>query len=149
MEEKNKNKPIGSASKFISLSEAAKLTGYTPEYLNFRCRKGLLKAEKIGRNWHTTIEWVNEFLAAVPGKKKIEIPEEKPEAKKDVPDWEDFEGEGDDEEGLDEKEGLLTLKKKKTSFDRKKILAGISSIVVVPSKTFRIPSWRMVIMPCR
>ena len=125
----------------MPLSEAAQLSGYTPEYLNSLSRKGTLRAKKIGRNWHTTHEWVSEFMAAVPGKKKIEIPEEKPEAKKDIPDWEDFEGEGDDEEELDEKEGLLTLEKKRTSFDRKKILAGISSIVVVMPIVFALASF--------
>ena len=46
----------------VPLSEAAKKTGYTPEYLNFLCRKGKLKASKIGRNWHTTKDWLDEFL---------------------------------------------------------------------------------------
>ncbi len=52
----------------ISLSEAAKLTGYTPEYLNLLSREGKLKAEKIGRNWYTKIEWVNLFLAPISNK---------------------------------------------------------------------------------
>ena len=60
---------------FMSLSEAAKLTGYTPEYLNSLSRKRLLQAKKIGRNWHTKKEWLNEFLATVPGSKKIELSE--------------------------------------------------------------------------
>ncbi|MFA6918488.1 MAG: helix-turn-helix domain-containing protein, partial [Candidatus Gracilibacteria bacterium] len=51
----------------IPLAEAAKLTGYTPEYLNLLSRKGKLKAEKIGRNWYTKTEWVNSFLAPIPG----------------------------------------------------------------------------------
>lgn len=58
----------------ITLSEAAKLTGYTPEYLNSLTRKGDLKAEKIGRNWHTKTEWIKEFLASVPGQKDKKIP---------------------------------------------------------------------------
>lgn len=48
---------------FVPLSEAAKLTGYTPEYLNMLSRKKKLKAKKIGRNWHTKKEWIAEFLA--------------------------------------------------------------------------------------
>ncbi|MFA5777731.1 MAG: fibronectin type III domain-containing protein [Parcubacteria group bacterium] len=47
---------------FIPLSEAAKITGYTPEHLNLLCRKGFLQAKKFGRNWETTREWLNEFL---------------------------------------------------------------------------------------
>jgi hypothetical protein len=46
----------------MSLSEAAKITGYTPEHLNLLCRKGVLQAKKFGRNWETTREWINEFL---------------------------------------------------------------------------------------
>lgn len=46
----------------ISLSEAAKISGYTIEHLNLLCRKKLLKSMKVGRNWHTTKEWLNEFL---------------------------------------------------------------------------------------
>ncbi len=53
-------------TEFMPLSEAAKLTGYTPEYLNLLSRQKKLKAEKIGRNWHTKKVWVNEFLASNP-----------------------------------------------------------------------------------
>lgn len=58
---------------YISLSEAAKLTGYTPEYLNLLCRKGKFKAEKIGRNWYTKTEWINLFLSPVNGEGNDEI----------------------------------------------------------------------------
>ena len=47
---------------FITLSEASKISGYTPEHLNLLCRKGILRGKKFGRNWHTTREWINEFL---------------------------------------------------------------------------------------
>ena len=47
---------------FLTLSDASKITGYTPEHLNLLCRKGILKGKKFGRNWHTTREWINEFL---------------------------------------------------------------------------------------
>lgn len=53
----------------IPLSEAAKKSGYTPEYLNSLSRKGILRAQKIGRNWHTTQEWLDEFIRLNSGKK--------------------------------------------------------------------------------
>jgi hypothetical protein len=46
----------------IPLSEASKISGYTVEHLNLLCRKKILKGMKVGRNWHTTQEWLNEFL---------------------------------------------------------------------------------------
>lgn len=55
---------INSESNLIPLSEASKKTGYTPEYLNFLSRKGLLVAKKIGRNWYTTEVAVNDFVAS-------------------------------------------------------------------------------------
>lgn len=63
----------------VPLSHAAKKSGYTPEYLNFLSRKGILKAEKIGRNWHTTHEWLEEFLTEAEKlkKEKGRIAEEK------------------------------------------------------------------------
>ncbi len=54
----------------MPLSEAAKLTGYTPEYLNLLSRQKKLQAKKIGRNWHTKREWLDEFLASVVGAPK-------------------------------------------------------------------------------
>ncbi len=59
-------------TEFMPLSEAAKLTGYTPEYLNLLSRQKKLKAKKIGRNWHTKKEWVTEFLAATNGAETAE-----------------------------------------------------------------------------
>ena len=47
---------------YIALSDASKKSGYTPEYLNYLARKGKLKAKKIGRNWYTTFEWLDEFM---------------------------------------------------------------------------------------
>lgn len=46
----------------ISLAEAAKQSGYTPEHLNLSARKGKLEATKIGRNWYTTNEALEVFL---------------------------------------------------------------------------------------
>jgi hypothetical protein len=59
---------------FISLSEAAKLIGYTPEYLNLLSRQRKLKAKKIGRNWYTKKEWLNDFLAETSDKEIKKIP---------------------------------------------------------------------------
>lgn len=58
---KNKNN-IRVETYFMTLSEAAKISGYTPEHLNLLCRKGVLRARKVGRNWETNREWLNEFL---------------------------------------------------------------------------------------
>jgi len=49
---------------FITLSAAAKIAGYTPEYLNLLCRKKQLQGTKIGRNWYTKQEWLDEFFDA-------------------------------------------------------------------------------------
>jgi hypothetical protein len=80
---------------YISLSEASQQSGYTPEYLNSLARQGKLKAKKIGRNWHTTLAWLDDFIQTTKTAKKekidkldaiihkytsgkAEIPEEKP-----------------------------------------------------------------------
>ncbi len=57
MENQNKN--------YISLFDAAKLTPYPAGYLSLLSRKGKLKAEKIGKSWFTTEEWVKEYLVSV------------------------------------------------------------------------------------
>ncbi|MDO8654843.1 MAG: hypothetical protein Q7R48_00195, partial [bacterium] len=46
---------------YISLQEAAILSEYSQEYLSLRARQGKLRARKIGRNWVTTKEWLNEY----------------------------------------------------------------------------------------
>lgn len=50
---------------YISLREAAEYTGYSQEYLNLRIRQKKLKGIKIGRNWATTKEWMNEYVERV------------------------------------------------------------------------------------
>ncbi|MCX6765703.1 MAG: fibronectin type III domain-containing protein [Candidatus Moranbacteria bacterium] len=63
MRQKNsKNLPGEKEEKFIPLSEASKIIGYTPEYLNSLARKKVLKAKKLGRNWYTTEKWIKDFL---------------------------------------------------------------------------------------
>src|SRR5581483_6925575 len=54
--------PLPSSNNFISLSEASKQTGYHQVYLGFLCRQGKLKGFKIGRNWVTTKDALDEFL---------------------------------------------------------------------------------------
>jgi hypothetical protein len=57
---------------FISLSEAAKMTGYSLTHMNLLSRSGKLKAMKIGKNWHTTSTWVEDFLEEQNSKKENE-----------------------------------------------------------------------------
>lgn len=42
--------------------EASKLCSYDQEYLSLLARRGQLRAEKIGKKWHTNVEWLNEYL---------------------------------------------------------------------------------------
>jgi excisionase family DNA binding protein len=51
----------------ISLSQAAKLTGYHEDYLGQTARLGELKAIKIGRNWITLRSSLDEFCRAHSG----------------------------------------------------------------------------------
>gem|GEM_PF-5786633 len=46
---------------FIPLSEIAKKSAYSKNYINFSARQGKLKAEKIKGIWHTTEQWLAEF----------------------------------------------------------------------------------------
>lgn len=48
--------------KYLSMAQAAEVSPYEQDYLSLLARRGELKAEKIGRNWYTTIEWLNEYL---------------------------------------------------------------------------------------
>ena len=50
---------------YISLQEATKYCKYSQEYLSLRARQGKLKAIKLGRNWVTKKEWIEEYLARV------------------------------------------------------------------------------------
>jgi|GEM_PF-1186262 hypothetical protein len=59
---------------FISLAEAAKLTNYSQDYISLLCRQRKLKAEKLGRNWVTTKEWVYEYVDKTEGKGAAAVP---------------------------------------------------------------------------
>ncbi|MDP3093705.1 MAG: hypothetical protein Q8N16_02980 [bacterium] len=47
---------------YISLQEATKYCHYSQEYLSLRARRGKIKAIKVGRNWVTTKDWVQEYV---------------------------------------------------------------------------------------
>lgn len=52
---------------YISLGEAAKLTNYSQEYISLLCRQKKLKGTKIGRNWVTTKEWIENYVNKTKG----------------------------------------------------------------------------------
>jgi excisionase family DNA binding protein len=51
------------SDELISLSEAARLSGLSPIYLRRLVTQGEIWGMKIGRNWVTTAQAVNQFLA--------------------------------------------------------------------------------------
>lgn len=53
---------------FISLQQASSFCDYSQEYLGLRARQGKLKAVKMGRNWVTKKEWLDEYIKKVGGK---------------------------------------------------------------------------------
>ncbi len=50
---------------YISLTDAAEHCQYSQEYLSLRARQGKLRAVKRGRNWVTTLGWLQDYLAQV------------------------------------------------------------------------------------
>ena len=50
---------------YISLQEATKYCSYSQEYLSLRARQGKLKAVKLGRNWFTKKEWIENYGSQV------------------------------------------------------------------------------------
>ena len=61
-------------TKLIPLAQAAKLTNYSQEYISLLCRRGKMKGKKIGRNWLTTKEWVDDYINKTDGSGEIIIP---------------------------------------------------------------------------
>lgn len=62
----NKDKDLveqPSLDELISLSKAATLSGLSAGHLNHLVRKGELWGRKLGRNWFTTEQAVNEYLS--------------------------------------------------------------------------------------
>ncbi|MBU3923016.1 hypothetical protein KJ684_02160, partial [Patescibacteria group bacterium] len=48
--------------KYITLQEAAKIYNCTQRHMSLVARQGKLKAVKLGRNWFTTLKWLNDFI---------------------------------------------------------------------------------------
>jgi len=70
---------------YISLQEATKYCSYSQEYLSLRARQGKLKSVKLGRNWVTKKEWIEEYLKEVEEyKENLEIRKENLKIKKFV-----------------------------------------------------------------
>lgn len=61
-------------TKYISLSQAAKFCDYSQDYLNLRARQKKLKAVKMGRNWVTTREWLDEYSRQMEEFKNLTVP---------------------------------------------------------------------------
>jgi hypothetical protein len=49
--------------KYISLQEASRICSYSPEYLRLLARQKKIISKRIGRNWYTTEEAVQEYVA--------------------------------------------------------------------------------------
>lgn len=47
---------------YLSMADASKMCSYEQGYLSLLARRGELQAEKIGRNWYTKVEWLNDYL---------------------------------------------------------------------------------------
>lgn len=59
---KKNNQNIFREPGYISLTEAAKISPYSQEYLSLLSRRGKLKAKKFGRNWYTTKEALQDYI---------------------------------------------------------------------------------------
>ncbi|MFC2174761.1 Fic family protein [archaeon] len=59
----------GKKTGLVPLSEAAKHSPYSQEYLSLLSRRGLLGATKIGRKWHVSLKELDEYTSKH-GKKK-------------------------------------------------------------------------------
>lgn len=59
--EGNSNQP--NLDELISLSKAAELSGFTTRHLRLLATQGKIWAKKLGRNWFTTAQAVQEYLA--------------------------------------------------------------------------------------
>ncbi|MDP2647715.1 MAG: hypothetical protein Q8P35_00505, partial [Candidatus Yanofskybacteria bacterium] len=63
MKENSEKQKDNSSEKHISMQEASKLCLYSQEYLSLLARRGKLASKKIGRNWFTTREALDEYLS--------------------------------------------------------------------------------------
>ena len=53
-------------SEWISVKEAAEYTGYTPAHIRLLLRDGAVKGQRFGRDWFTTKQALDEYLATNP-----------------------------------------------------------------------------------
>ena len=51
---------------WISVKEAAAYTGYTTRHIRHLLTGGLVKGQKFGRDWFTTKEHLDDYLASNP-----------------------------------------------------------------------------------
>lgn len=61
------SEPTGKQDRLLSLSEAAKMTPYTQEYLSLLARKRRIAAVKVGRTWMVTEREVHRYLKEAQG----------------------------------------------------------------------------------
>lgn len=66
MEDKNINKDKFHLEDLISLREAADYSGLSSSHLRLLVRRGDVEGKKIGRNWVTTRQAVDQYLASAP-----------------------------------------------------------------------------------
>ncbi|MBU3918395.1 hypothetical protein KKC63_00580, partial [Patescibacteria group bacterium] len=64
-EEELKTNKIQGKEEYISLAKASESSPYSQDYLSLRARQGKLKAVKLGRNWATKKEWVENYTASM------------------------------------------------------------------------------------
>jgi len=57
-----KSNIMNNTKNFITLREAAKISGYHQDYLGYLVRKGKLNGQKIGRSWMTSRNDLDAFL---------------------------------------------------------------------------------------
>jgi Fic family protein len=57
--------PSEPKNKLLSLSEAAKLTPYSQEYLSLLSRRGLIGAVKVGRKWQVSQNAIETYLSSI------------------------------------------------------------------------------------
>ncbi|MCB1736142.1 MAG: helix-turn-helix domain-containing protein [Gammaproteobacteria bacterium] len=53
-------------TEWISVKEAADYTGYTTAHIRYLLRNGLLQGRKFGRDWFTTMQAIEDYLATEP-----------------------------------------------------------------------------------
>jgi len=104
------------AENYIFLQEAAKHCPYSQEYLSLRARKGKLKAIKIGKNWATKKEWLEEYVFGVEEYKSSIYQERAEEIKEEVKE--------EIKEDLKEKKDKEILEKTAETFAPKNLPVG-------------------------